>query len=344
MLIYLKNIIPILLSVDLTLAQRFLDEINHIQTHLIVTEETIAQYERYLMSMFKKSMNTIFKLDFIMDDFDVKYTNLMSLIIDIQRKVLKPLLDDNDSNDDDLNDYFRPLSEYHSNPYHPNGHLNQLLWLLRRIDLEGKQTIEKLFDSNHSTNAQILKIVEFIKKSHDPKSNFVSLSQAEQKDLIDLITNQQNVYSKYALSLLITFLLRCDETAKRRIGLELIQTGVYTGDIGGTTFKNVNLILYDSSAENLILNKIFINLTHIKLSDLAILRPLDLSGHDLTGLLAEKTHFENLKLRFCSLLDASFKESTLKNCYFNNSNLFGSNFANVITVERCHFDFCHLEK
>ena len=149
MLIYLKNIIPILLSVDLTLAQRFFDEINHIQTHFIVTEETIAQYERYLMSMFKKSMNTFFKLDFIMDDFDVKYTNLMSLIIDIQRKVLKPLLDDNDSNDDDLNDYFRPLSEYHSHPYHRNGHLNQLIWLLRRIDLEGKQTIEKLFDLSY---------------------------------------------------------------------------------------------------------------------------------------------------------------------------------------------------
>ena len=309
--------------------------------HLIVTEDTIAQYERDLMDMFKNNMNNFFKLDFILDDFDAKYTSLLSLINDILNKVVKPLVDDEESENDDLNDYFKPLRDYHPNPYQ-NGHLNQLLWLLRRIDLESKQTLEKLINTN-STNQQVLKLVEFIKNSNDPKCNFKTLGQDQQKNLIDLILNPPSVYSKYALSLLVTFLLRSDEKDERRIGLELIQTGVYKGHIG-KTFKDVNLVLYDSSSENLILNKIYINLTHIKLSDLDIEKSLDLSGHDLTGLLAEKTHFEDLKLRFCSLVNASFRESTLKQCYFNNSDLNESNFTKVKTEGRCHFDFCILER
>ncbi len=314
------------------MSQTFLDKIIEIESHSIVTQDEIDQYERDLQAM--------------SSDNDVKYTNIISLLDDIRNNVIKPNVvveEENESVIGDLKDYFKPLVQYHSNPYDAsNGLLNQLLWLRRRTELESKRTVEDLFSS---TDANVIRPVEFIKLSLDQQCSFRTLSGSQQDSLIDLIINPPSVYSKYALSLLVTFLMRHEETQMRYIGLKLIQTGAYTGDVG--KFKNLNLKLYESSSldTNLILNKIYINLTYVKLSDLTINGQLDLSGHDLTGLRAENTNYENLKFRYCSLVDTSFQGSTLKNCYFNNSTLYKSNFSNVqILMDRSHFEFCFFER
>jgi uncharacterized protein YjbI with pentapeptide repeats len=328
---FFRQIIPKLINVDPTLSQTFLDKIIEIESHSIVTQDEIDQYERDLQAM--------------SSDNEVKYTNIISLLDDKRNNVIKPdvvVEEENESESGNLKDYFKPLVQYHSNPYDPsNGLLNQLLWLRRRTELESKRTVEDLFSS---TNTNVVRLVEFIKLSLDSQCSFRTLSDSQQTTLIDLITYPPSVYSKYALSLLVTFLMRHEETQMRYIGLQLIQTGAYSGHVG--KFKNLNLKLYESSLDtNLMINEVFINLTYVKLSGLNIKGQLDLSGYDLTGLCAENTHFENLQLRYCSLVDASFQDSTLKNCYFNNSTLYKSNFSNVqIVMDRSHFEFCCFER
>jgi uncharacterized protein YjbI with pentapeptide repeats len=326
---FFRQIIPILINVDPTLSQTFLDRINDKESHSIVTQDEIDQYERDLQA--------------ISIDNEIKYTNMLSRLDDIRNNVIKPNVvveEENDLESGDLKDYFKPLVQYNSNPYDAsNGLLNQLLWLRRRTELESKRTVEDLFSS---TNTNVIRLVEFIKLSLDKQCSFRTLSDSQQNTLINLITNPPSYYSKYALSLLVTFLMRHEETQMRYIGLKLIQTGAYVGDVG--KFKNLNLKLYESSLDtNLIINTIYINLTFVKLSGLDIKGQLDLSGHDLTGLRAENTHFENLQFRYCSLVDASFQDSTLENCYFNNSTFYKCNFSNVLAEGRCHFDFCYFE-
>ena len=139
---FFRQIIPQLINVDPTLSQTFLNRINDIESHLIVTQDVIDQYERDLLTM--------------SSDNDVKYTNILSLLNDIRNNVIKhnPPVDQNESVSSDLKDYFKPLVEYHSSPYDPtNGLLNQLLWLKRRTELESKRTVEDLFSSTNTTRS-----------------------------------------------------------------------------------------------------------------------------------------------------------------------------------------------
>lgn len=180
----------------------------------------------------------------------------------------------------------------------------------------------KLFKA---TNGPCSILVKLTKKSLDSKKQ---LQDDELVKLIDLVTSA-NVYTKYALSLIITFLFRDESKSVRLIALELVRKGSFVGSI--KSLRNVNLSFHDSLSSEALLEKVFVNLRGINLKEMDISGwSLDLSGHDLGGLQASKSNYEKLIFRHCNLEKSSFSASKLTDCSFSHSVLFQSDLSNII--------------
>ena len=215
-----------------------------------------------------------------------------------------------------LNVFFIPIFDYSDKScqvYNDQGQLEQPLWLFRYFNLFNRNIIEKIMklvecNENYS-DVEIFLAKTLLLTIDNKKENY---DQIEKLKLIDIAQGAQ--FSNYALSLLVTFLLRSAETSDQNIGINILDKGSYQGDLWK---KKVN---FDFKEEKPF-KKVYIELSHMNIGG-ELLKESDLSGQNLCGLNAKFKKLEGIKFRWTCLDSACFTNSELERIDF-----YGSSFC-----------------
>ncbi len=232
-----------------------------------------------------------------------------------------------------LAEYFKSLFEYRDGDAFTDTVLNQPLWFHRQQKLKSQCIEDKIKELNArgDLNNDAIFLMKCIVLSFEKTTNYSSLKVNDQERLKSLASHIQ--FSKYASSLLVTFLIREDDKKIRDVALDILKKG-------NSTFESTELQIFKEKNTELF-TIIFVDLRYSKLSGLE-LNGIDLSGHNLNGLTIKQTKIENVKFNHCSLEQSNFNSSSLSGCYFKNCNLFKSDFSEILSANGCYFNNCFL--
>lgn len=232
-----------------------------------------------------------------------------------------------------LEDYFKPLAFYkiESTYLNENGIINQPLWFYRQKFMTKNFLLEKLEEHIKKNPNEIENDYLFIAKYVLRTNKYfesIQLDNVVKETLLDMIKSNVLPVSNYALSILITYILRNDDKNSKEEVINFFRTG--------------DCKLNDRKyARDFHLEDFFILLTGVKFSGLKI-EELNLSGHSLAHMKAIDSNIDVSHFRCCCFEGSLFENSVLSKSHFENSIFFESRILSSL-IKVCHFEECIFE-